>query len=100
MITKKSLKAKNKELQNIINDYVVLIEQLENENKSLSDHSGTIEVFQDTANEWRWHYKSTNGKIMFPSAQGFSKSNCMRAAKKVQQILGGEDITPIVTIDS
>lgn len=39
---------------------------------------GTFEVYKDEANEWRWRFKATNGRIIADSAEGYvGKDDCL-----------------------
>jgi uncharacterized protein YegP (UPF0339 family) len=42
-----------------------------------------IEVYEDTAGEWRWRYRAKNGKITCDGGEGYSsKSNAVRAVRR------------------
>jgi len=45
-----------------------------------------VEVYQDRADEWRWHLVAANRKIIADSGEGYvSKSNARRAANRVRE---------------
>ena len=49
-------------------------------------------VFQDMVGQWRWHLKSSNGRILCQGESHPSKSNAMRA------IRGARDASTIAVI--
>jgi hypothetical protein len=50
-----------------------------------------IQIFEDSANEWRWHLVADNGRIVADSAEGYAKKgNAKRAIQKVLAKLGLE----------
>lgn len=43
-----------------------------------------IDVYRDAAGDWRWSYRSSNGRTMCDSAEGYKrKAACLRAAQHV-----------------
>lgn len=94
MQTKKNLKQEVSSLQNKIGELNQQIQYLLEDIET----GATIECFEDKAGEWRWRYKAANGRISFPSGQGFTKGNCMRSARRLQELLGGTDAITIVEV--
>lgn len=48
--------------------------------------SATFEVFQDSANEWRWRLVASNGNIIADSAEGYrSKQGVTRGIESVKR---------------
>lgn len=42
-----------------------------------------VEVFKDTAGEWRWRRKAANGQVVGNSAEGYGRrSKAVRAANR------------------
>lgn len=43
-----------------------------------------IEVYKDELSEWRWRLKSSNGKIIATSSEGYKRrSSCTKMAEKI-----------------
>ena len=43
-----------------------------------------VEVFRDTASDWRWRIKASNGKIVATSGEGYKRKNsCVTMAQKL-----------------
>ena len=43
------------------------------------------EVFKDRSNQWRWHLKAVNGRIIADSGEGyFNKSDCLYGIELVK----------------
>ena len=60
------------------NKYIFII----NKGDTMSQNSLTWTFFTDVKGEWRWRSKSTNGKIVGASSEGFtSKQNAIKNAK-------------------
>jgi uncharacterized protein YegP (UPF0339 family) len=51
----------------------------------MSDY--TLEVYEDSAREWRWRIKHVNGQIIADGGEGYSsRSNAVRAARRLRWI--------------
>jgi uncharacterized protein YegP (UPF0339 family) len=51
----------------------------------MSDY--TLEVYEDSAREWRWRIKHANGRIIADGGEGYStRSNAIRAARRLRWI--------------
>lgn len=51
------------------------------------------EIYPDTAGNYRWRLKSSNGQIVASSGEAYdSKSNATRAAENVRDNAGGASI--------
>lgn len=49
-----------------------------------------FEIYRDTANEWRWRLKATNGRIVVDSGEGYaSQSNARLAAEHARSSIAG-----------
>lgn len=47
--------------------------------------SPKLKVYKDTAGEWRWSLRSTNGRVIADSGEGYKRQMaCLSAAHKVQ----------------
>ena len=47
-----------------------------------------IEIYEDTAGEWRWRLKAANGKIVATGGEGFvTKSNCRESVENIASTL-------------
>lgn len=43
-----------------------------------------VELYQDTAGDWRWRYLAQNGHVLADSGQGYTRRiDCRRAARRV-----------------
>jgi uncharacterized protein YegP (UPF0339 family) len=52
-----------------------------------------FEIYEDTAGNYRWRLKSSNGQKVATSGEAFdSKSNAKRAAENVKANAGGAEI--------
>ena len=52
---------------------------------------GRFEVYKDKAWDWRWRLRSSNGRIIADSGQGYSrKEDCLHGIKLVSKICKGE----------
>lgn len=46
-----------------------------------------FEIFQDEKNQWRWHLKAANGKIIADSAEGYvRKSDCEHGISLIKKL--------------
>lgn len=42
-------------------------------------------LYQDRIGDWRWHYKSSNGRVIADSGEGYrNKSDCLRGIQIMQ----------------
>jgi uncharacterized protein YegP (UPF0339 family) len=47
-----------------------------------------IEIYKDTAEEWRWTLKSSNGRIIADGAEGYATlNNCNRAVNRFLKLI-------------
>lgn len=52
-----------------------------------------FEIYADTAGNYRWRLKASNGQIVASSGESFdSRSNAVRAAENVKENAGGASI--------
>lgn len=52
------------------------------------------EVWRDRGGQWRWTLKSSNGRVLADSAEGYRKRSEVRAA--VQKIIDGATTVQVV----
>jgi len=44
------------------------------------------QIFKDTQNQWRWHLKAANNRIIASSGEGYwNKADCLSAISLVKQ---------------
>jgi uncharacterized protein YegP (UPF0339 family) len=58
-------------------------------NEALDDAEGSaaFHVFKDTAGEWRWHLKATNGRVVADSGEGYrDRGDCIHAIEIVRSL--------------
>ncbi len=45
---------------------------------------GKLEIYEDASGDWRWRLKSSNGRIIATSGEGYTRQrDCEEAQKKV-----------------
>lgn len=57
--------------------------------EALSEAAGSaaFHVFKDTAGEWRWHLKATNGRVVADSGEGYrDRGDCIHAIEIVRSL--------------
>lgn len=59
-------------------------------------HTGTFEVYQDKAGEYRWRLKASNGQNIASSGEGYSeKRSCLAAIESVKRVAADANIEEI-----
>lgn len=57
----------------------------------LQDRQLTFEIYQDTAKDYRWRLKASNGNILATPGQGFSsKRTCRESVEHLQEGVGSD----------
>lgn len=56
-----------------------------------------IQIYRDSAGEWRWHLRAANNEIVAVSFEGYAaKRNLMRALKRVTEAMTGLREIPVI----
>jgi uncharacterized protein YegP (UPF0339 family) len=66
------------------------------DDKAAQQSSGTFEVYQDKAGEYRWRLKSTNGQSIATSGEGYSdKRSCLAGIESVKRAAANAKVEEI-----